>query len=264
MKSDRLWHAVITIAAAVITAYAGYWFGRQPEAVSEIEYRMYSEENLTRQLGRSEDFKITYKGVERPGLSRVEIFIANTSARNLEKMRVYLHLSDVTVTPLISDFSVPEGYPRDLIKRISQENGTFTYEIDYMNRTARFSSGFSFYFYFAQATPPQVSIELGAKGVTLRRYNRQADETSPFKFWLMVWGDLWWVIVLWILLTLFALKSVRTVKKIRLEKAKRYVASLLPAELTETERDKQADQAANKLFADPKLQVILSRLFKRE
>ncbi|WP_230432450.1 hypothetical protein [Plesiomonas shigelloides] len=121
MKTEYFWQILFVLLGALASAYAGYWFGNQPDQATNIEYRLDSNSNLQRLIGKTDKLKITYDSNDLDALSNITYLIANTSKKNLDKIKIYFEVDDKSKLPLFNNVSPPENYPDEAVTLISEK-----------------------------------------------------------------------------------------------------------------------------------------------
>lgn len=235
--------------------------GNQPERVGTLEYRIDTDESLKRFFGSSGDVRLSYKGVEQTDISRVNVRVANTSKKNTEKVRVYLEVKDKTRPAIIADFDVPEGYPRDVVKVQPAADGVYAFDIDYMNRTPQFWDAFRFTLYFSGPKTPDVDVKIGAKGLTLRKYDFGSVDT--FDLLIRVVGSTWWFLALYAAGAYAFIKYNRIARSLRDAHAKEIMEELLAKPLpADSEKDKYLSDARDKALSLPSFAEVVKAAFR--
>jgi hypothetical protein len=159
---------------------------------------------------------------------------------------------------------VPVGYPRDVVKVIPSNDGV-CFDVDYMNRTSEFWNSFIFTLYFSGEKPPEVEVNVVAKGLTLRNY--EFRKIDPIDI-VCVFGSQWWfwcVLFLYIGGAFLYLRYYRAAVELRRSNAKAILANLISTPvLTDDNREVFLEKTMRQIFSLPKFTAVINALFKKE
>lgn len=259
MKIEHVWQAVFVIVGALASAYGGYWVGNQPESVGALQFRIATDEGLKSIFGRSDDVRLIYKEVEQTDISRVTVQVANTTNKNVENVRIYLEVKDKSRPAIISDFTVPDGYPRDIVKVLPSEGGVYSFNVEYMNRTPEFWDGFRFTLYFSGEKPPDVGVKVGSKGLTIKPH--EFGESSVTDRVVRVIGATWWFFLLYIGGIFFLHQYNEVAKVLHIEHVKATIANMLSKPSPEeAEKDAVIDQVRKEILTRPNFSTVIGKL----
>ena len=211
MKTEHLWQVLFILVGALASAFAGYWFGNQPDSSAIIEYRKDSNDNLHHLMGGTDELKITYGENSLEALSNASYLIANTSNKNLDKIKIYFDLKDKTILPIFHKVSPPKNYPQEAITLISKTNGVYIFELEYLNRTESIWDGIGFSFYFGGNEAPNINVKTGTKGVSIQQFSTQG--LTPTKLIVGMFKKLWWFLLIYMILGYFLFKFRRVEKR---------------------------------------------------
>lgn len=262
MKIEYVWQSIFVIIGALASAYGGYWVGNRPDHVQQLEYRIDTDASLKRNFGRSGDVKLIYKGSEQTDISRVTIRVANTSKKNAEKIKIYIETQDKSRSAIITDFDVPDGYPRDVVKIVAYSDGV-CFEVDYMNHTEEFWDSFLFTLYFSGDKPPKAEVKLAAKGFSLRKYEFSKIDRIDILCAISSDWSFWCVLLLYICCSCLWLRYQRVAKELRLSHANEILADMIR---TPIDGDKETflKETIKQIFAWPSFHYVISTWLKKE
>ncbi|MCP8688923.1 hypothetical protein [Marinobacterium sedimentorum] len=260
MKSEYIWQVMFVLVGALASAYAGYWFGNQPDESSIIEYRSDSTSNLQSLMGGNNKLKITYEGRSLDALSSTSFQIANTSEKNLDKVKIYFELEDKSNSPIFHTVSPQKVYPKEAVTLISEKNGVYVFELEYLNRTDSIWDGIAFSFYFGGSDSPKINVKTGTKGVSIRQYTN--DNISASKIFVRVIVEVWWFLLIYLSggYLFYKYRKAERVKKENLFK------SSIAAELADQEGKSEAEIVENILKVskrEPSFKETLKSMFGR-
>lgn len=192
MKIDYFLQIILILVGALASAYAGYWFGNQPDDISTIEYRERSDGNLINIIGGADKLKITYGENELKKLSNRSYTIANTSKANLDKIKIYFDIENKNSLPIFHNVYTPWDYPKEAITLISDKNGVYIFELEYLNRSESIWDGVTIIFYFPGEAPSNITLKTGTKAVSIKEHSYKPPELIDYL--VLIFEQVWWLI----------------------------------------------------------------------
>jgi hypothetical protein len=259
LKPEYIWQVLLVIIGAFASAYAGYWVGKQPEDSHVIVYREDSIDNLHRILGIADKLQITYEGIALSELSSVNYQIANTSKRNLDNVRLYFEVEDTMSTSIFHLVHPPEEYPMEAVSLVSDKDGVYVFDLEYLNRSEHLRDGFSFAFYFAGGEPPKMAVKVGTRGVLLSRY--VPKQPSGTEVVLVVLEKTWYVLLIYGFAVYLSIRLSGRLRKVKVADLR----STIKAELSgidEPERSRKVDRIMEASMRNPSLREMGLIIFK--
>lgn len=261
LKTEYFWQILFALVGALASGYAGYWFGNQPEAASVIEYQQHSNDNLHRIIGGTEKLQIIYGETPLDALSSISYRIANTSGKNLDKVKIYFDVQDKDILPIFHNVSPPADYPKEAITQISDQNGVYIFELEYLNRTESVWDGIGFSFYFGGSEPPDIAVKTGTKGVSLER--QASGRIDTMAIFVGVIKRTWWILLAYLAIGYLYLWYVKAERKAK----EAMFRTLIKAELAKTENINENQVVDNILEASkkrPSVTATIQRVLRAE
>ena len=194
MKTEHFWQLFFIFIGAFVSAYAGYYFTNQPKEDLVLQYQTYTDINLKKTLGETGDIKVFHNGNELDNLSKSIYSVANLSANNLGKTKLYFEFNTPENLPIFHSVSSHKDIPDQAIKLLSSIDGVYIFEIDFFNKMDRIWDGLDFNFYFVGKDQPKAIIKAGSKGLKVIEYK---IETPSFIGYILIGAKkLWWLLLL--------------------------------------------------------------------
>lgn len=260
LKTEHFWQIIFVLLGALASAYAGYWFGNQPDQTSTIEYRLDYNTNLQRLIGDTDKLKITYAEKNLDALSNISFSITNTSKKNLDKIKIYFEILDKSKLPIFHNVSPPKNYPNEAITLISDKNGIYVFELEFLNRTDSIWDGINFSFYFGGSEPPKIEVKTGTKGVSIQQYS--LDNISKLDIAVDLIAEVWLPLIVYLAFVFLLFRFSKSLKK---GKAEMYKKNIIE-ELSKNS-DENKDVLATRIFEasklEPKFKDIVKGMFKK-
>lgn len=215
---------LFVLIGALASAYAGYWFGNQPDEASVIEYRVNTMSDLQSLIGGNRKLKIAYQDTPLEALSNTSFQVANTSKKNLDKIKMYFEIEDKSELPIFHTVSPPKSYPKEAITLISESKGVYVFELEYLNRADSVWDGIGFSFYFGGSDSPKINLKTGTKGVSIQQYS--SGSISATEVIARVIAETWWFLLIYLFggYLLFKYRKAEKAEKERIFKEKIKVA----------------------------------------
>ena len=171
LRNERTWQFIMLVVGVLLSGYLGYFIGNIPEEISFLEYEKINRTDPYSGLFKKENLKISFQGKKLKSWSSADFSLANTTKKNLGKVKVLFEIKSKQPEFLFYEANAPRTYPTNTIKLISSKNGTYIFEIEYMNRMEAFNypKGFRFVFNFNGNTLPEITIKTGIQGVNIKK-----------------------------------------------------------------------------------------------
>lgn len=259
MSIGHIWQVLLIIIGALASAYAGYWAGHQPVESLIVEYRKDINKNLKSLIGDTNHIEISYDGKSLNNLSNISYTIANTTVKDLDKFKLYFEISDKKNIPIFHNVSPPKDYPKEAVTLISQKDGVYVFELEYLNRSKSLWEGVSFSFYFTGKEPPNISVKTGTKGIGIKEYEYKKLEV--FDISLLVLKNVWWLLVLAGLFQYFIYRLEKTKIEVKKEEFKEMLELTLG---TQSEVDEQVEEIINESTKSPSFIKVIKYMFSRQ
>ncbi|MCI5121136.1 MAG: hypothetical protein D3908_08110 [Candidatus Electrothrix sp. AUS4] len=254
MKRDYFGQILFILIGAFASGYAGYWFGNQPENVITIEYRKDFSNSFRWSIGGGDKIKITYNDNMLKDVSAVSYIIANTSKKNLDKLKIYFEIKDKKSLPLFHIVKPPETYPMEAVTLISKKDGVYIFELEYLNRAESIWDGIAFSFYFAGDKPPELSVKTGTKGILLNEYSLK--KPSFFEILVAMIKKFRYVVIFYIIFSLIGVRYQRAARKVRKDELKKTIESEVN-KINGTEASEAVSRIMNSFYRVPSFKQVV-------
>lgn len=184
MKFEYFWQLVLLVIGVIATTYAGYWMGNRPEQSNVVEYLWVYNEDATKIFGKGNEVSVLVKGSPVESIQSLTYYIANTSNKNLENLKIYFRVESEKEKLLFVDYRTSDGMPSIAMKQLSPSDDLYGFEFDYLNRSSNAWSGAKITFYFSGEEKPTISVMPGSKGMKVQEYK----ETRAFSIERVLWA----------------------------------------------------------------------------
>ncbi|EMR12713.1 hypothetical protein MPL1_08843 [Methylophaga lonarensis MPL] len=213
MKTDYIWQITIVGIGALISSVAGYIIGSQPEKILKLEYEVFNNENISRNLAGIENVEILHNGEKIEKLSNTTILVRNSSPKNLEDIRIHFVFPDSQTQPIFTSTHTPKDRPKESVSLAEKTDNKYSYLIDDINIAKNDFDGYLFTFHFASEKPPLVNVLTSGKGITIEE-NLNTKPTVMSYFYNAIYRS-WWLLLIYILVVLLYTKFVSSQSTLR-------------------------------------------------
>ncbi len=215
MRTDYVWQIVIVLITVLLTSFAGYVIGSQPEKVHRLEYEVFKNENISKNLPDIESIEILHNGEKIENLSNAAIMVRNNSTKNLENVEVHFRFRDSEIRPIYVSTHPPLDRPKESVTLLSQGKHKYIYKIDDINISKDGYSGYLFYFHFASKKPPEIDVLTSGKGITIEE--QVDDQPSAISYFHNILIRTWWLLVLYGVIFFLYIKFITGFKTLKKE-----------------------------------------------
>ncbi|MFZ8767316.1 hypothetical protein LCE44_26535 [Vibrio harveyi] len=191
MKTEHFWQLFFVFVGAFSSAYAGYYFTNQPQEKPVLTYEYIESVDLNKTLGETGDITMIYKGKELKNLTKHLYTIANLSAKDLGTVKLHFEF-DGGVYPAFYTIDENKLIPRKAVRLLSNTDGSYIFELDFMNSVDRMWNGLVFEFYFIGDEKPNITLKSGVKGLSIK----EQAYTYPSFLEYLISGlkRVWWLV----------------------------------------------------------------------
>lgn len=224
---ELLKSVLMVIFTAVVSTVVTYYFSTLPAGSDLLEYTTIETRKWDDFLHSGDDVKLTVNNSYVRNLSKKSIFISNSSNKHLENITLHFEIDNPEVNPAFVSVSPPTGYPKDTISLVTKSKGKYIYNIQFLNAMADERapwSGFEFNFFFLDSALPEIEVIAATKGVKLLPY--KIGDISYFEIFILVLKRMWWVFVIYFLISAVFLKLMHTKIKIKEEKVINFISAI--------------------------------------
>ncbi|MEZ8832601.1 hypothetical protein AB6E63_06435 [Vibrio cyclitrophicus] len=217
MKTEHFWQLFFVFVGAFSSAYAGYYFSNQPKDTPTLTYEYIANVDLNKTLGETGDITMIYNGKELNNLTKHLYTIANLSANDLGVIKLHFEFEN-EIYPAFYTIDENKVIPKKAIRLLSNSEGSYIYEIDFINKMDRIWNGLVFEFYFVGDEKPQISLKSGVKGLAVKE--RVYEPLNFTDYMLSGLKKLWWLISIAVMLSYLMMRYERQSKLVAKEKLK--------------------------------------------